>query len=94
MSKVVCIIEFKRGFTEELVPQPRSNLFAEGKCSLPISNGKIFPKIRFPLRIWVGPNSTLQDWLIRRGLPELYKHYTAHISRQCGTKLKPSHPTQ
>lgn len=45
MSKAVCIIEFKWGFTEELIPHPQSKLLPES--TLPISNRKISSKIRF-----------------------------------------------
>lgn len=46
------------------------------------------------LRIWVGLNSSLQNWHLRCGLLELYKYYTCHIPRQCGTKSIPFTPTQ
>jgi len=42
---------------------------------------------------YIGPNSSLQSRLVRRGWPKLYKHNICHISRLCRTKSTLSHPT-
>jgi len=50
---------------------------------------KTLPKalLSMYLRIWIEPNSTLQNQLVRWGLPELHKHYTGDFSRQRKTKF-------
>lgn len=44
------------------------------------------------LRIWVGLNSTLQNRLVRWGIPPTYKHFFKPYHIRCGALNTPSHP--